>query len=95
MAKEPRDAVVSLRISDEEHSRLRQAAEARGVSVSALVRTIVVREVTGGPRAVETETIASPGHSQAGQGIFWDVQNGMSVADGTLTISIAPHSPHQ
>jgi Mobilization protein NikA len=87
MAREPRDAVVSLRISDDEHSRLRQAAEARGVSVSALVRAIVTREVSGGPRAVETETIGSPSQGQAGHGIFWDVQSGMTVAGGTLTIS--------
>ena len=89
MAREPRDAVVSLRISDEEHGRLRQAALARGVSVLALVRAIVVREVTGGTRAVETETIASPGQGQAGHGIFWDVQSGMAVAGGTLTVSSA------
>jgi hypothetical protein len=92
MAREPRDAVVSLRISDEEQSRLRQAAEARGVSVSALVRAIVIREVSGGPQAVETKTIGSPGQGRADQGIFWDVQDGMTVAGGTLTVCLKDSS---
>lgn len=89
MAREPREAVVSLRISDEEHSRLRQAALARGVTISALVRAIVVREVTGGAPTIEAETMASPGQRQAGHGIFWDVQSGMAIAGNTLTVSSA------
>ena len=59
----------------------------RGSVVSALVRAIVTREVNGGPRAVETETIGCPSQGQPGHGIFWHVQSGMTVAGSTLTIS--------
>jgi hypothetical protein len=90
MAPEPRDAVVSLRISADEHSRLRQAAEARGTSVSALVRSVVLREVNGAPHAVQTETMVSSAQVQAGHGIFWDVHGSEPVAGGTLTITGDP-----
>ena len=90
MAPEPRDAVVSLRISADEHSRLRQAAEARGTSVSALVRSVVLREVNGAPQAVQTETMVSGAQVQAGHGIFWDVQGSEPAASGTLTITGDP-----
>jgi hypothetical protein len=86
---EPRDAVVSLRISEEEHGQLRQAAEARGVTVSALVRTIVLREVASNPRAAETKTTALGAHAEAGHGIFWDAVSSANIAGGTLTVSLA------
>jgi hypothetical protein len=39
MPKDSRDAVVSVRISHEEQARLRAHAEARGMSVSELLRS--------------------------------------------------------
>jgi hypothetical protein len=46
MGKEARGAVVSVRLSDDQQARLRKIAEARGTSVSELIRTFVADETT-------------------------------------------------
>src|SRR5690349_15708538 len=63
MAKESRDAVVSVRISEDDQARLRKLATERGTSVSELVRTVVVREVSETvtpPRAAGVTSGAAP-----------------------------------
>lgn len=85
MAKEARDAVVSVRISEEDQSRLRRLAAERGTSVSELVRSVVVREVseppviprasgvtsgTATPRGTTTATSPSTGLDR---GFTWEV----------------------
>ena len=52
MAKETRDAVVSVRLSAEEQERLRKLAEEEGApSVSELIRRYVRRTTDAGRRA--------------------------------------------
>jgi hypothetical protein len=88
MAKEPRGAVVSVRISEDEQARLRRIAEAQGKSVSELVRSVVVREVDGTRRSSGTVTMAPLSRSTAiGEGVFWKpTANGTVTSPGTLTI---------
>jgi hypothetical protein len=80
-------AVISLRVSEDEQARLREAAEERGTSVSDLVRAVVLREVndspTGGVVASSTATPAVDGW----QGPFWNVAEGVTVAGATVTLS--------
>jgi hypothetical protein len=88
MVKEPRGAVVSVRISEDEQARLRRLAEAQGKSVSELVRSVVVREVDGTRRSSSTVTMAPLSRSTAiGEGVFWTpISNGTVISPGTLTI---------
>lgn len=98
MAKEPRDAVVSVRISEEDQARLRQLATERGTSVSELVRSVVIREVTEAvapPRAagvtsgpaprIGTTTAAQQGHTMD-NGLFWEVDSPSAVSGATVTL---------
>jgi len=55
MAKEPRGAILSVRVSDDEQVLLRKMAEDRGTSVSDLVRSFVAREVG----VITSETITT------------------------------------
>jgi Ribbon-helix-helix protein, copG family len=103
MAKESRDAVISVRISEEDQARLRALAAARGTSVSELVRSIVLREVStpepvttthpatdrGGPRGTTTAAARAP---SADQGVFWSEQDRgrATVAGATITLRFAP-----
>jgi hypothetical protein len=99
MSKQPREAVVSVRISEEDQARLRQLAAARGTSVSELVRSFVVREVNEPARqpasSGATSGFASPTTGTttaaslipvADQGVFWDVEKPSTVSGSTITL---------
>jgi hypothetical protein len=96
MAKESRDAVISVRISEEDQTKLRALAAARGTSVSELVRGIVLREVNDPPAATTTftstechgprgSTTAAARAQPAGQGVFWSDQGQATVSGATIT----------
>jgi hypothetical protein len=97
MPKESRDAVISVRISEEDQAKLRALATARGTSVSELVRGIMLREVNDPPAAATTFTstqcrapkgsttsVARP--PSADQGVFWSDQGQATVAGATITL---------
>ena len=97
MPKESRDAVISVRISEEDQARLRALAAARGTSVSELVRSIVLREISDPAppattytsaecRAPKGSTTAAPRHPSADQGVFWSDQGAATVAGATITL---------
>lgn len=98
MAKESRDAVISVRISEEDQQRLRELAAARGTSVSELVRGIVLREISDPPAAGPTVTAAQCRPQRlpttgagtrapsADQGIFWGEHGHATVAGSTITV---------
>lgn len=97
MAKESRDAVISVRISEEDQARLRALAAARGTSVSDLVRSVVLREISEPAAAARTVT-STECRSRSGpatgttrapsadQGVFWGDQGGDTVAGSTITV---------
>ena len=99
MAKEARDAVISVRISEEDQARLRALAAARGTSVSELVRSVVLREIhgpatttftsdqCGAPKGTTTAAKALP---SADQGVFWSDQGAATVAGSTITLRFDP-----
>ncbi|MGI8333498.1 DUF6290 family protein [Actinomadura scrupuli] len=89
MAREPKGAVVSLRLSEDEQERLREIAETRGTSVSEVIRGVVRREFSEPLPIVETETSSSAADSsgQLGTGVFWDAPKGSVVTGNTITIS--------
>jgi Ribbon-helix-helix protein, copG family len=85
MDRDGRRAVVSVRISEADRERLRQIADARGTSVSDLVRSAVLREAGGEPR-VTTSTMVSGGKShEIGKGLTWDTMTGTRIDGNTLT----------
>ena len=97
MPKESRDAVISVRISEEDQARLRALAAARGTSVSELVRSIVLREISDPAppattytsaecRAPKGSTTAAARHPSADQGVFWSDQGAATVAGATITL---------
>jgi len=101
MAKEPRDAVISVRISEDDQARLRALAAARGTSLSELVRSIVLREISEPAppattftsaecRAPRGKTSAAARHPSADQGVFWSDQGAATVAGATITLRIDP-----
>lgn len=73
MSSTPRSSVLSLRLSDEEQRTLRAAAEARGTSVSDLVRSLVSRELASPALQSVTTSNATSVRPSIGQGIFWQV----------------------
>jgi hypothetical protein len=100
MAKEPRGAIVSVRISQDEQVRLRRLADERGVSVSELLRTAALAEIRGpqpSGAAVTAPTVGdrpsgfvlkeTPG-VRAGEaaGVLWDVPDGALVEGNTITL---------
>lgn len=86
MPKDPRDAVISVRISEEDQNRLREVAAERGTSVSALVRSVVLREVAETPASAPTVTATSAtGTPRTDHGIYWANQPGAVVSGGTIT----------
>jgi hypothetical protein len=101
MAKEARDAVISVRISEEDQARLRALAAARGTSVSELVRGIVLREI-GAPESVATThpsnerrgpcgtTTAGARVQAADQGVFWGDHGQATVSGATITVRSSP-----
>lgn len=88
VGREARGAVVSVRVSEEEQTRLRKVADSRGTSVSEFVRSVVVREVTpreDQPAVITTNTISKA--TVAGQGVFWQLPEGAtSPAPATVVI---------
>jgi len=101
MPKESRDAVISVRISEEDQARLRALAAARGTSVSELVRGIVLREI-GDPSPAATSYPASECRAPRGtntgatrapsadQGVFWSDQDRATVSGATITVRFDP-----
>ena len=103
MGKESRDAVVSVRISEEDQARLRELAAARGTSVSDLVRTVVLREVGEVPAVAATvtasgstptlrssrgsTTTSTSQNPSPGHGIFWAQEEDGAVVSGS-TITV-------
>lgn len=84
--KEPRQAVVSIRLSDDEQDRLRKIADQQGMTVSDVVRGYVNQEMAGPlPRG---ESIGA--HRQAGPtglgGLQWSTGEGAQVDGQTITV---------
>jgi hypothetical protein len=101
MSKEARDAIISVRISEEQQAQLKALAAARGTSVSDLVRSVVVREVsepmrrstgrtqaTTGPAPVEGTTTSGALTQAPGvdQGVFWDDGFQSGISGATITV---------
>lgn len=89
MAKESKAAVVSVRLSEEDQRRLRRIAETRGTTVSDLVRSAALREVSddGISRAASVTTSPTSSHAQVEHGLFWEGVPDDALISGT-TISI-------
>jgi hypothetical protein len=84
MGKDARGAVVSVRLSEEEQARLRKIADARGTSISELIRSYVAAEVRPVPRG---ETVASVPTGHLGTAIVTWHTTARDEADGaTLTV---------
>jgi predicted DNA-binding protein len=109
MPKESRDAVVSVRISEEDQARLRELAAERGTSVSELVRSVVLREVEEAPALAATVTAtastptARPGQrttttsgaqtQDPGHGLFWANQDQEGVVASGGMITLRVRPP--
>jgi hypothetical protein len=85
-----RDIVISLRVSAEEHRRLRAIAGARGLSVSDLIRSYVERE-TAPPIVTRTLAAAAdivvdgiPANRTA---FFWQAPASAVTEGRTITLS--------
>lgn len=85
MARESRDAVISVRISEDDQARLREVASERGTSVSELVRSVVLREVTEQP--APTATVTRTTAPRPDHGLHWANQEGAVISGGTITLS--------
>jgi hypothetical protein len=64
MSKDPRGAVVSVRLPEDQQTYLEQLAEARGTSVSDLIRSYVANEMQPPPSG---ETVSTAPDSTAAQ----------------------------
>ncbi len=85
MDRDGRRSVVSVRISDADQQRLRRMADARGTTVSDLVRSAALSEA-GGDRQVVTITTAPAGlMHEIGKGVTWDATPGAQVNGNTFT----------
>ncbi len=80
-----RGAVLSLRLSESEQKTLRAAADARGTSVSDMVRALVAKELAPTARSARLAVTASgqPASSAVGQGVFWQAQPVTGGSRGT------------
>ena len=86
MGRDGRHAVVSVRISEADQQRLRRIAEARGTSVSDLVRSAALREVGDArPQAVTVTTAPAGRASEIGKGLTWDAPLGAQINGNTFT----------
>ncbi len=88
MTKEVRDAVVSLRISAEEQAQLRELAEARGSSVSDLIRTVVMREVAPRTAATPSSPTTTSSGTRPEEGFFWQVSEAEATSDGAGNLTL-------
>lgn len=99
MVRDTRGAVVSVRLSDEQQEQLRRLAEARGTSVSDLIRTFVAEEMkpvargttvsaTATGTGVMVATLDSDGLASVGTDfVRWDYDPERGDAVGTtLTV---------
>jgi uncharacterized protein (DUF1778 family) len=99
VARDTRGAVVSVRLSDEQQDQLRRLAEARGKSVSDLIRTFVAEEMkpvargttvsaAGNGTGVMVASLDSDAVASAGTGfVRWDYDPEQGDAVGTtLTV---------
>ena len=83
MARESRGAVVSVRISDDEQSRLRHRADALGITVSELIRSAALAEIRIEDDATQVSTKTLPAAQV--DGVVWNAPQGAQVAGSTLT----------
>lgn len=87
MPGDSRDTVISVRITEEAQLRLKEVAAERGTSVSALVRSVVLREVQEAPAAAPTVTAsASSATPRTDHGLYWAEQPGALILGATFTI---------
>jgi len=93
MSSASRGSVLSLRLSDEEQRTLRAAAEARGTSVSDLVRSLVSRELNASEPIVIPTSNSASGRRSIGQGVFWHVpQSGQESGGSNGTVVTASYT---
>lgn len=87
MSKEPRGAVISIRLSEDEQTHLRAIATEQGTSVSDVVRGFVADSI--GPDLPRGQSSASASTLAMNEGVFWRSDSG--VIDGaTVTIDLSP-----
>ena len=84
MGKEPRGAVVSVRISDDEQVRLRERADALGMTVSELIRSAALGEIRMEDTATQVVTKTVPAAQT--DGVVWKAPEGAQVAGSTITL---------
>ncbi len=88
MPKEPRGAVISIRLSENEQAHLRSLAADQGKSVSEVVREFVTSSI--GPELPQgiTASSAQTGTGSFDRGMFWATDTGI-IAGSTITICAA------
>jgi hypothetical protein len=85
MDRDGRRTVVSVRISETDQQRLRRIADARGTSVSDLLRSAALREAGGGPQVVTITTASASQPCEIGRGLTWDAAPGAQIDGNTFT----------
>ena len=88
MAKEPKGAIISIRLSEDEQSHLRDLAIEMGTSVSDVVRGFVASGINPTPPVSVNTSTAVTSTNYLDHGVFWTTQAG--VAEGaTLTVTVS------
>jgi hypothetical protein len=85
MDRDGRRAVVSVRISEADQQRLRRIADARGTSVSDLVRSAALREADSGPQIVTITTAPTSQPCEIGKRLTWNATAGAQIDGNTFT----------
>jgi hypothetical protein len=85
MTREPRGAVISIRISEDEQARLRERAQERGMSVSELLRSAALAESNVEPETASPTTQTRPA-AFVENGFEWCVPEGGRADGATLTL---------
>ncbi|MGV2387215.1 MAG UNVERIFIED_CONTAM: ribbon-helix-helix protein, CopG family [Thermobifida fusca] len=95
MAKESRGAVVSVRLSEQEQAQLRLVADARGTSVSEVIRSYVAQEANRLPSGDTSSTavrdpavyVASGVTGAGDRGVRWMTGVESTSIGSTLVVS--------
>jgi uncharacterized protein (DUF1778 family) len=85
MDRDGRRLVVSVRISDVDQQRLRRMADARGTTISDLVRSAALREAGGDQQVVTVTTAPASQTCEIGKGLTWNAAPGAQVNGNTFT----------
>jgi hypothetical protein len=87
MPKEPKGAVVSIRLSEEEQAHLRAIAADQGTSVSEVIRRLVASSIGPGLPLGQSAPSMRTGSGAMDEGVFWASDAG-SASGSTLMVDL-------